>query len=60
MNISYQIAPALSQCKNAGSCRSSKAAKCTLKFSRTEIFHLNYAHNERPERWSRPADAVRG
>jgi len=23
-------------------------------------YHLNYAHNERPERWSRPADAVRG
>jgi len=22
--------------------------------------YLNYAHNERPERWSRPADAVRG
>jgi hypothetical protein len=24
------------------------------------VFHLNYAHDRRPERWSRSADAVRG
>ena len=29
-------------------------------FKAEELFYLNYAHNERPERWSRSADAVRG